>query len=161
MDRTPLALWAKHLIRAAIDYFNERSTKACLIVDNTILKDGVLAAMAQENNSSDFIVCVAPGFTTQLDFGDADLTISVKFHDAAHSMVIPYHAIRAVIAADSGGVLTENGHINIISVPPVVYPPASRYRNEEELDKIAQQVVEEEVHAQPTQSELQLVVRRS
>lgn len=161
MDRTPLALWAKHLIRAAIDYFNERSAKACLIVDNNILKDGVLTAMAQENNSSDFIVCVAPGFTTQLDFGDTGLTISIKFNAVAHTMIIPYHAIRAVIAANSGGVLTENGLINVISVPPVVYPPGLRYRNEEELDQIAQRVVEEEVHTQPNQSELQLTARRS
>ncbi|MNO03907.1 hypothetical protein D3C81_2247550 [compost metagenome] len=66
-----------------------------------------------------------------------------------------------MIAANSGGVLTENGHINFISVPPVVYPPASRYRNEKELDQLAQRAVEEEMHAQPEQSELQLVARRT
>ncbi|MNO21504.1 ClpXP protease specificity-enhancing factor [compost metagenome] len=161
MDRTPLALWAKHLIRAAIEYFNERSVQACLIVDNTILKDGVLSAITQDSNSSDFIVCVAPGFTTQLDFGDDGVTISVRFNEVPHSMSIPYHAVKAVIAANSNGVLTENGHLNLISIPPVVYPPASRCRNKEELDRLAQQAVEDEIHAQPAQSELQLYARRS
>lgn len=158
MDRTPLSLWAKHLIRAAIDYFNERSVQACLIVDNTVLKDGVLAS--QKQDGGDFIVCVAPGFTTQLDFDEADLTIAVKFDNLAHVMCIPYNAIKAVIAANAGGVLTEDGHMNVISIPPVVYPPASRYRTERELAEKAQQAYEAEMHAQPKQEELQLVAKK-
>lgn len=156
MDRTPLSLWAKHLIRAAIDYFNERSVKSCLIIDNTILKDGVLTSLKLDDDG-DFIVCIAPGYTTQLDFDDTDLTIAVKFGSLAHVMTVPYHAIRAVIAANSGGVLTEDGHMNIISIPPVVYPPASRYRNEQDLAHKAQQAVEAEMQPQPAQDELQLV----
>lgn len=160
MDRTPLSLWAKHLIRAAVDYFNERSVKACLILDNTVLRDGVLASLKQDGAGEDFIVCIAPGFTTQLDFDETDLTIAVKFDNYAHVMCIPYNAIKAVIAANSGGVLTEDGHMNIISIPPVVYPPASRYRNEQDLAAKAQQAVEVEMHSQPHQDELQLVAKK-
>ncbi|MNM23079.1 hypothetical protein D3C81_334690 [compost metagenome] len=158
MDRTPLSVWAKHLIRASIDYFNERTVQSCLIIDNTVLKDGVLASLNQD--SGDFIVCVAPGFTTQLDFDETELTIAVKFGTLPHVMCIPYNAIRAVIAANSGGVLTEDGHMNIISIPPVVYPPASRYRTETELAEKAQAAIEAVMHVQPAQDELQLVVRK-
>lgn len=158
MDRTTLSPWAKYLIKAAVDYFNERSVQACLMVDNTVLKDGVLAALNQDGG--DFIVCVAPGFTTQLDFNETEITIAVKFDSFSHVMSIPYGAIRAVIAADSGGVITEDGHMNIISVPPVIYPPASRYRNEQYLTEKAQQAVAAEMQAQPTQDELQLVAKR-
>jgi stringent starvation protein B len=158
MDRTPVSLWAKHLIRASIDYFNERTVQACLIVDNSVLKDGVLASLKQE--SDDFIICVAPGFTTQLDFDETELNIAVKFDNLAHVMSIPYNAVKAVIAANSGGVLTEDGHMNIISIPPVIYPPASRFRNEHELAEMAQKAADAEMHAQPGQDELQLVAKR-
>ncbi|MMZ64546.1 hypothetical protein D1872_268850 [compost metagenome] len=75
-------------------------------------------------------------------------------------MCIPYNAIKAVIAANAGGVLTEDGHMNVISIPPVVYPPASRYRTERELAEKAQQALEVEMHAQPKQEELQLVAKK-
>lgn len=159
MDRTPLSLWAKHLIRAAVDYFNERSVKASLIIDNTILKDGVLTSL-KKDSGDDFIVCIAPGFTTLLDFGELDLTIAVKFDNYTHVMCVPYNAIKAVIAANSGGVLTEDGHMNIITVPPVVYPPASRYRTETDLADSAREAVQAEMQAQPEQDDLQLVARR-
>lgn len=155
MDRTPLSLWAKHLIRAAIDYFNERAVKSCLIIDNSILKDGVLDSLKQDG-SDDFIVCIAPGYTTQLDFDETDLTIDVKFGDLDHIMQIPYNAIKAVMAANSGGILSEDGHMNIISIPPVVYPPASRYRNGQHLIDRAEQAERAARQPQPDQDELQL-----
>lgn len=157
MDHKPQACWAKHLIRAAIEYFTERHARACIIVDNNILNDGVLKSIGREGDS-DFIICVAPGFTTQMDFGPDEMIIAVRYDACHHVMAIPYNAIRYVIAANAGGALTD-GHLNLISVPPVVYNAAVPRRrvtdnvqtvidDKEMLDKVA---------AQPTQAELQLV----
>ncbi len=159
MLATKHPLWARYLIHAAIEYFNNRSVKACLLIDNNILKDGVLEAQ-NPNGTSEFIICVAPGFTTQMDFGDQDLTISVRFAHLIHILTIPYEAIRAVLAADSGGVLTDEGHINIIEVPPVVYPPGAPYRRRSTDVKSPEPLVIDDLQSQPHQLDLRLVGRR-
>lgn len=159
MDHNPPALWAKHLVKAGIDYFNERAVKTSLLVDNTVLNDPVLASMRSDNRK-EFVVCVAPGYTTQLDFGDSDLTITIRFGTINHVMVVPYHAIKAVLAANTGGVLSERGQLNIISIPPVVYPPGSSYRGAPPVPEETVEVVED-LTQQPAQVELQLVARRS
>jgi len=152
-------LWARYLVHAAIEYFNNRAVKVCLLIDNTILKDGVLEAQ-NPNGSSEFIVCVAPGYTTQMDYGDQDLTISIRFAHLIHTLTIPYEAIRAVLGADTGGVLTDDGHINIIEVPPVIYPPGAPYRRRSTDPKPAESLMIDEIQAQPRQFELRLVGHR-
>jgi len=159
MDRTSHVLWAKHLIKAAIEYFNERSTRACLLIDNLVLKDGVLASMS-EHDRTEFIVCVAPGFTTMMDLGDTDICVTVRFRSCTHFMCIPYNAISAVLAANANGVLTDEGQVNVINIPPVVYPPGSKYRTEHALDAVAQPVEIEMIVPQPEQVELRSVIRR-
>jgi len=160
MDQTPHSSWAKHLIRAAIDYFTERHARACIVVDNTILEDGVLSTLGRAEDT-DFIICVAPGFTTRLEFGPEELIIAVRFDACHHLMEIPYHAIRYVIAANAGGALTD-GQINLISVPPVVYNPNVRPRRRKtdmENPAIPDQKLMDALAAQPLQAELQLVQR--
>ncbi|MCY1290575.1 hypothetical protein D9M68_19190 [compost metagenome] len=161
MESTPPTTWAKHLIRAAVDYFTERHARACLVIDNALLADGVLNAISREEDT-DFIVCVAPGFTTQLDFGPEELTIAVRFDACHHVMFIPYSAIRYVIAANAGGAMTD-GQLNLISVPPVIYSPGHMRRRKSDieapiLDK--DDPVLSTVIAQPAQAELQLVKRQ-
>lgn len=157
MDHKPQTCWAKHLIRAAIDYFTERHARACIVVDNGILSDGVLKSVGREGDS-DFIICVAPGFTTQMDYGPEELTIAVRFDACHHVMTIPYSAIRYVIAANAGGPLTD-GHLNLISVPPVVFNPSTLRRRS--TDNTSLVIDDEEMMkklaAQPAQEELQLV----
>jgi stringent starvation protein B len=161
MDHSPPTTWAKHLIRAAIDYFTERHARACLVVDNALLVDGVLNAISREDDT-DFIICVAPGFTTQLDFGAEELTIAVRFDACHHVMFIPYSSIRYVIAANAGGAMTD-GQLNLISVPPVIYSGGMMRRRKSDveaqiLDKDSPVLAE--VAAQPAQAELQLVRRQ-
>jgi stringent starvation protein B len=130
MDHSSQVLWAKYLIKAAIDYFNDRTVGACLLIDNAVLGDTVLATF-QGGTYGDFVVCVSPGFTTYLDFRDLEMTIAIQVEGADHVMSVPYHAIRAVVA-NTGTVdvrtMTERGQINVIAIPPVVYPPGSQFR---------------------------------
>jgi len=159
MDHPPHAIWAKHLIKAAIEFFNERSVKACLLVDNAILNDSVLSALCKED-TDDFIICVSPGFTTQLDFGVHGLSITVRLDNFDHALTIPYPAIRAVLAGGCHGTLTDHGELNVITIPPVVYPPGSPYRDLT-LPRTSAPAASERPHTQPAQAELQLVARRS
>lgn len=161
MDQSPPTTWAKHPIRAAIDYFTERHARACLVVDNAVLSDGVLNTISRKDDT-DFIVCVAPGFTTRLDFGPDEVTIAVRFDACHHVMSIPYQAIRYVIAANAGGAISD-GHLNLISVPPVIYSPGHMRRRQSDIEKTAIATDDEvlsKVIAQPTQAELQLVKRQ-
>lgn len=159
MDKKPQALWAKHLTRAAIEYFTERQTKACLILNNLILKDEVLSRY--DAVSDDFIVCVAPGYTTQLDFGDTDLTVAVRFDDCGHVMVIPYHAIRAVTLAHARSIISDEGHLNIITIPTTIYPPWSKFRDPEEMTEKARiAMMDSLLEIQPPQRELSRAAHR-
>ena len=148
MDRSSQVLWAKYLIKTAIDYFNDRTVGVCLLIDNAVLGDTVLATF-QGGTYGDFVVCVSPGFTTCLDFRDLEMTIDIQVEGADHVMTIPYHAIRAVMAnidATDVRTMTESGQINVIAVPPVVYPPGSQFRQQptasEPTDTDAQPVSE-------------------
>lgn len=148
MDHSSQVLWAKYLIKAAIDYFNDRTVGACLLIDNAVLGDTVLATF-QGGTYDDFVVCVSPGFTTHLEFGDLEMTVAIQVEGADHIMTVPYHAVRAVVAnAGTVGVktMTESGQINVIAVPPVVYPPGSQFRQQpaasEPTDTDAQPVSE-------------------
>lgn len=155
-DKHPL--WASFLVKAAVDYFSQRGVKACLLLNNTVLQDGILEAMSA-NGSTEFILCIAPGFTTHLEFGEADMTVAVRFGHLYHTMVIPYEAITAVLASGSNSVLTDEGHINIISIPPVVYPPGAHCRRQA-LEASRPQVEPlEDVESQPQQMDLHLVSR--
>lgn len=157
MDRTSTPLWAKYLIKAAIDYLNDRGVKACLMVDNTVLKDGVLAALHPQ--SDDFVLCVAPGYTTELTLSDLDVTVAVRFDVIHHVVTIPYEAVRAVLAHETTGVINDYGQLNIITIPPVVYPPGAHYRIEKR-EAAASTTGHEETHAQPAQGEFTLVVNK-
>lgn len=151
MDNSSPVLWAKFLVKAAVDYFNERKTRTCILVDNSILKDGVLTAMSEDR--TDFIICIAPGYVTQMEYGDTYIEIAVKFHDVWHAMTIPYEAIVMVLCVDVKGVLTEDGHMNLITIPPVVYPTNARFQRQ----KAEQQRVFDESQAleeQPSQDEM-------
>lgn len=156
IDKHPL--WAKFLVRAAIGYFSQRAVKTCLLLNNAILQDGILEAMSA-GGSDEFILCVAPGFTTQMEFGETDMTVAVRFDHLYHTIVIPYEAIKAVLASGSNSVLTDEGHINIISIPPVVYPPGAYCRRQ--AIEAAQPPAEilEDVETQPQQLDLHLVTR--
>ncbi len=158
MDSKHKPLWAKYLIHAAIEYFTDRHEKACLILDNVILDDPVLAGL--DDVSDDFVVCIAPGYTTQMDFGDTDLTIAVRFSDITHVMEIPYGAIKAVKIAQLDTILSDEGHLNIITIPPVVYPPRSKFRNDELMADKVKIAMESSLEIQPTQRELSLVAHR-
>lgn len=159
MDQKPQTTWAKHLIRAAVDYFTERHARACIVVDNSVLDDGVLKSISPEG-TTDFVICVAPGFTTQMDFGVEDLTIAVRFDACHHTMAIPYNAIRYVIAANAGRAMTD-GQLNLISVPPVIYGAKVPRRRSSDVQQqpVGDKELMETVTAQPTQAELQLVNR--
>lgn len=161
MDQLPPTTWAKHLIRAAIDYFTERNARACIVVDNAVLNDGVLRTISREEDT-DFIICVAPGFTTQLDFEPEELTIAVRFDACHHVMSIPYQAIRYVIAANAGGAMSDNGQINLISIPPVIGMSAQMRRRQSDIEKPGEINTDllNTVSAQPVQTELQLVSRQ-
>lgn len=153
MDNSSPILWAKHLIKAAVEYFNERKVRTCILVDNAVLKDGVLTAMSAER--SDFIICVAPGYVTQMEYGDTELDITVKFNGMWHAMSIPYEAIVMVLCVGVKGVLTEEGHLNMISVPPVVYPTnAKATRQKAEQQRIVDET--QKVEEQPAQEALQV-----
>lgn len=115
-------LWQKYIIGAAIEYMNDRSIKPGIIVDNSILKDGVLESR-QLDGRSEFVICVAPGFVTYMEYNTTGLSITAKFDYLEHSMEIPYHAVRAVVGIGVGGLACEDGHTNVIPVPPIIYPP--------------------------------------
>jgi stringent starvation protein B len=123
-----------------------------------MIKDGVLNAISREEDT-DFIICVAPGFTTQLEFGPDELTIAVRFDACHHVMYIPYSAIRYVIAAHAGSAVTD-GHLNLISIPPVVYNAAHMRRRKSDIEQpplSSDDAIMNDLIAQPAQSELQLV----
>lgn len=129
MDRSINVLWAKHLIKAAIDYFNERGVGACILIDNASLGDTVLAAF-QGGVYGDFAICVSPGFTTRLEFGECTLIVAIRVDNADHILYAPYHTVRAVMADTAPlGAVNAAGQINVVSIPPVVYPPGSSYRD--------------------------------
>ncbi len=144
-------LWQRHLVEAAVSYFNQRQVQTCLLVDNQILKDGVLQAQSPDGRQ-EFLICVAPYFVTQMDFADHDLSTTIKFDGLIHTLCIPYHAIKAVLACDGTGILTDEGHLNVIDIPPVVYPPGAHYRRTEQVD---QSVVDSQpLEVQPSQDNI-------
>lgn len=163
MNDTKHPLWQRFLVKAAIDYFIERKVLACILVDNSILKDGVLESMHSSKDYHEFIICVAPGYATQLDLDDFSMEVTVKFSAFTHRLEIPYEAIRAVLAAGSGGVLTDEGHMNIIEVPPPIRAPgAHRRANKPKRDDIVSSevtTIESPKEIQPEQQDLQLIRR--
>jgi hypothetical protein len=130
VNRTVPVLWAKHLVKAAIDYFTERSVGACILIDNALLKD-VLLASFNGGGYGELTICISPGFVTRLEFGDEVLTLGIRLNHADQVLSIPYHAIRAIVSGqDTYGAVSGQGELNVIAIPPVVYPPGSPYRKE-------------------------------
>lgn len=151
MDHSSPVVWAKHLVKAAIEYFCERKTRCGILIDNSILKDGVLTSISEHR--TDFIICISPGYVTQMEYGPTELEITVKFDDWWHAMVIPYEAILMVLAVGANKAVSEEGYLNMISVPPVVYPTNSNYVKRKKEER---RVIDETqaIEGQPKQEEL-------
>lgn len=127
MDSTQRVLWARYQVEAAIEYLTARRALPGLVIDNDILDDGVFKTLSKDR--SEFVLCVAPGYTTQLGFSEEHLDVTVRFDTFVHALSIPYAAIRAVISLNSPGLMTDDGMINVITVAPAVLPAGQRHRN--------------------------------
>ncbi|MNX85510.1 hypothetical protein D3C86_1173490 [compost metagenome] len=153
MDKSPPVVWAKHLVKAAIEYYCERKTRCGILVDNDILKDGMLTSINATRN--DFIICIAPGYVTQMEYSSTEMNITVKFGDKWHVMSIPYGAICMVLTIDEKHTLTEDGHVNMISIPPVIYPTNSNHaRRKKETMRVTNDRFVHEIVGQPAQEDL-------
>lgn len=151
MPETDSPLWQKYLIEAAIGYFNDRGVKPGLVIDNELLQDGVLQAKQMEGYN-EFVICVAPGYTTQLKYGNTEMVVTARFDSMEYTMHIPYYVIRGVVGVGVGALLSEDGHTNVIRVPAVIYPKQVKHEHDPvpQVDPIEISTLEH----QPTQEEM-------
>lgn len=149
MDHSTPVVWAKFVVKSAIDYFRERKVRCGLLVDNTTMKDGVLSSISPER--TDFIICVSPDFVTRMEYNPTHLDVVLNFNGMHHQMSIPYSSIIMVVAIDEKRVLDDEGHLNTISIPPAILPTNAAF-----LRKNTNTVVEtnEIIQEQPFQEEL-------
>jgi stringent starvation protein B len=121
--------WPKYYLEAALKYLTDRSQKPAIVVDNAILKDGVLATR-EKVSGDDCVICIAPGFVANLELDDYGLSFSAKFNGIYHYLSIPYEAISVIYAYQADAMVTDNGEQNMLTLPRVLLPPGAVRRNE-------------------------------
>jgi stringent starvation protein B len=122
-------LWPKFYLKAALDYLTARNHKPALVVDNSMLQDGVLATR-EKVSGDDCVICLAPQYIANLELDDYGVHFSARFNGFYHHLVIPYECINAVYAYQTSAIIEDNGEMNMFVIPKVVYPPGAVKRNE-------------------------------
>lgn len=127
-------LWPTYYLKTAIQYLTDRNQAPALIVDNSVLNDGVLATRSR-GTGNDCVICIAPAFVANLEISDEGVSFSAKFDGFHHALNIPFEAINAVYAYRSDCMITDNGEMNMFVLPKVVLPPGSARRTEMAAEK--------------------------
>lgn len=131
-------LWPKYYLVAAMQYLVDRNCKPALVIDNAVLQDGVLATR-QKVSGDDCVICVAAGYVANWDVGDFGVSFSVKFNGFYHFMEIPFEAISAIFAYQSTQMITDDGEMNVFTLPKVVVAPGATRRKEKAKAKDEQE----------------------
>lgn len=122
-------LWPKYYFTAALSYLTDRSEKPAIIVDNSVLHDGVLSTR-EKVSGHDCIICIANEFVTNFQINDDSVSFSARFNGFYHHLEIPFDAINAVYAYKSNCMINDNGEMNMFALPKVIMPPGATRRNE-------------------------------
>lgn len=104
------------------------------MVDNALLKDGVLATR-EKVSGSDCVICLAPQYVANLELGEYGLHFSARFNGFYHHLKVPYEYINAVFAYQARNMIEDTGEMNMFVLPKVVLPPGAVRRNEAAANK--------------------------
>lgn len=126
--------WPKYYLTAALQYLTDRSQKPAIVVDNTILNDGVLATR-EKVSGNDCVICIAPGFVANFEVDDYGVSFTVKFNGLYHHLSVPFEAITTVYAYQADAIVTDQGEQNVLTLPRVLLPPGAVRRNEAAAQK--------------------------
>lgn len=129
-------LWPEYFFKAALDYLSDRNEKPAIIIDNTVMKDGVLSTR-EKVSGDDCVICISPSHVANFDIAREGISFSARFDGFQHHLNIPYEAITAIYAYDSTALLSDDGEVNMLVLPKVVLPPGAIRRKEEAATKVS------------------------
>lgn len=144
------ALWQSYMLEAALHYFNDRGLKPGLVIDNNIFRSDIFGGHSAIGES-EYVLCMAPDFVTDLVFGGRSLDVTVKINNTESRLEIPYESMIALMGLSAEGTISLEGHFNVISIPQM--PVWRREPEEEELHEFDENF-EKELENQPTQREM-------
>ena len=144
------ALWQSYMLEAALHYFNDRGLKPGLVIDNNIFRSDIFDEHSAIGES-EYVLCMAPDFVTDLVFSGKTLDVTVKINDMENRLEIPYESMIALMGLGAEGTISLEGHFNVITIPRM--PVRRRESEEEEMFELDEDF-DKELESQPTQREM-------